>query len=106
MASTSVLCLIAARLASTLPISISSSLSVSLISSMVGVEKGMLAMTALTDGEETQLGGPKVSLYPGCTLFVLGCKGSKAEVGGASLEIGESDRRENASAVTCSFPGM
>ena len=63
----------------------------------------MLAMIALMEGEETQLGGPKVSLYPGSTLLDVACKGSGPDLGD-SLETRESDLREKASAVTWSLP--
>ena len=80
-------------------------MSASDISSAVGVVIVMLAMIALMEGEDTQLGGPKVSEYPDSTLLDVACKGSGPALGG-SLEIGESDLLEKASAVTWSFPGI
>ena len=59
----------------------------------------MLAMIALMEGDDIQLGGPKVSAYPGRTLLDVVRMGSGLPVVG-SLDTGESDLQEKASGVT------
>ena len=110
-ASTSSLCLIAAKWATMMPWRKSSKFSVSALSSF----EGWTARTgAAVRGSETQAGGPNVSLYCGWTLLSVECLGSCCELAGlvlatgqgGRLATGESDLLESASGMTWSFPGI